>query len=59
LTPELDAFFRRRLEEAQVNVDTPLVFYCHQRCWLSWNAAKRALADGFRQVDWFAAGIEG
>ncbi len=59
LSPDMDAFFRTRLQAALVNADTPLVFYCHEHCWLSWNAAKRALAAGFRHVDWFAAGIEG
>jgi PQQ-dependent catabolism-associated CXXCW motif protein len=37
----------------------PLVLYCHQRCWLSWNGAKRAIQYGYRNVYWFPDGIEG
>jgi PQQ-dependent catabolism-associated CXXCW motif protein len=33
--------------------------YCHERCWLSWNAAKRAIRYGYRNVYWFPDGIEG
>lgn len=35
-----------------------LVFYCQSDCWMSWNAAKRALSLGYRQVYWFRDGIE-
>jgi len=55
-----DSFYRRRLAEAtQNNFDHPLVVYCHERCWLSWNAAKRAIGYGYRKVYWFPDGIEG
>lgn len=36
----------------------PLVFYCRMDCWMSWNAAKRALAHGYRSVYWFADGLD-
>ena len=35
-----------------------LVFYCDADCWMSWNAAKRALALGFRKVHWFPGGVD-
>ena len=35
------------------------MIYCHEKCWLSWNAAKRAVAYGYRRVYWFPDGIEG
>jgi len=35
-----------------------IVFYCRSNCWMSWNAAKRALSFGYSQVYWFADGIE-
>jgi PQQ-dependent catabolism-associated CXXCW motif protein len=41
------------------NRDRPLAIYCHERCWLSWNAAKRAVAYGYRSTYWFPGGIEG
>jgi PQQ-dependent catabolism-associated CXXCW motif protein len=60
LTQEVDDSYRSRLERATAgDFDVPLVVYCHQKCWLSWNAAKRAIAYGYRRVYWFPEGIEG
>jgi PQQ-dependent catabolism-associated CXXCW motif protein len=60
LSQEVDDFYRSRLERATAgNFDVPLVVYCHEKCWLSWNAAKRAIAYGYRRVFWFPEGIEG
>jgi PQQ-dependent catabolism-associated CXXCW motif protein len=36
-----------------------LVFYCLRDCWMSWNAAKRALEMGYRNVVWYPAGTDG
>jgi PQQ-dependent catabolism-associated CXXCW motif protein len=36
-----------------------LVFYCQRQCWMSWNAAKRALTMGYRNVAWYPDGTEG
>jgi len=38
--------------------DHPIVFYCRTDCWMSWNAAKRALQAGRTNVHWFRDGIE-
>jgi PQQ-dependent catabolism-associated CXXCW motif protein len=60
ITPHLDQFFRHRLAEwTRGNLDHPLIVYCHERCWLSWNAAKRVIGYGYRRVHWFPDGIEG
>ena len=60
VSQEVDDFYRGRLAQATAgNIDAPLVVYCHERCWLSWNAAKRAIAYGYRRVSWFPEGIEG
>ena len=40
------------------NLDHPLVIYCRASCWMSWNAAKRALSYGYVQVFWFPGGID-
>ena len=57
---ELDRFYRARLMQATENrFDVPLVIYCHRDCWLSWNAAKRAIGYGYGHVYWFADGVEG
>lgn len=37
----------------------PLVFYCLADCWMSWNAAKRALALGYANVSWYPEGTDG
>ena len=36
-----------------------MVFYCLADCWMSWNAAKRAAAWGWRQVLWYRDGMDG
>ena len=36
-----------------------LVFYCQAECWMSWNAAKRALGLGYRNVVWYPEGTDG
>ena len=56
----VDDFFRQRLAQAtDDHLARPLVIYCHRTCWLSWNAAKRAISYGYRDVYWFRDGIEG
>lgn len=37
----------------------PIVFYCLKDCWMSWNAAKRALAMGYLDVIWYPDGTDG
>jgi len=38
----------------------PVVFYCDANCWMSWNAAKRALSElGYAQVYWYPDGVQG
>jgi PQQ-dependent catabolism-associated CXXCW motif protein len=55
-----DDFFRQRLAAAtDGHLARPLVIYCHRSCWLSWNAAKRAVSYGYRNVYWFRDGVEG
>ena len=51
--------FRRGLDKALDNRKRPLVFYCLKDCWMSWNAAKRALAQGYPNVDWYPEGSDG
>ena len=36
-----------------------LVIYCRPDCWMSWNAAKRALTMGYANVAWYPQGTEG
>jgi PQQ-dependent catabolism-associated CXXCW motif protein len=55
-----DAYFRRGLEHAAGgDLDRPLVFFCQRNCWMSWNAARRAMEYGYRRVAWFPDGTDG
>jgi PQQ-dependent catabolism-associated CXXCW motif protein len=36
-----------------------LVIYCQADCWMSWNAAKRALSYGYSNVAWYPEGTDG
>jgi PQQ-dependent catabolism-associated CXXCW motif protein len=36
----------------------PLVIYCQADCWTSWNAARRSILAGFKQVYWFREGTD-
>lgn len=43
----------------QGNKARPLVFYCQStQCWMSYNAALRAINMGFTQVYWYRGGVE-
>jgi PQQ-dependent catabolism-associated CXXCW motif protein len=60
LSPTVDDYFRARLEQlAKGKRDAPLVFFCLKNCWMSWNAAKRALEYGYTDVMWFRDGTDG
>ena len=60
LSEVTENYFRRHLEAAtRGNRDHPVVFYCRANCWMSWNAAKRALEYGYTSVHWFYDGVDG
>jgi PQQ-dependent catabolism-associated CXXCW motif protein len=60
LSAEHDGYFRRNLEALTKGDKTkPLVFFCLKNCWMSWNAAKRALSYGYKNVSWFRDGSDG
>ena len=37
---------------------SPVVIFCRADCWMSWNAARRAVAEGYAAVSWFPGGID-
>jgi PQQ-dependent catabolism-associated CXXCW motif protein len=37
----------------------PIVIFCLRDCWMSWNAAKRAVAWGYQNVIWYPDGTDG
>lgn len=60
LNAQMDGYFRGGLESiTEGRHDAPLVFYCQTECWMSWNAAKRALEYGFSNVSWYPGGSDG
>lgn len=36
----------------------PVLFFCKADCWMSWNAARRAVALGYTGVLWFPGGTD-
>lgn len=59
LDPITERYFLEHLERASGDERArALVFYCRMDCWMSWNAARRALDAGYRNVHWFRDGID-
>ncbi|MGH7003445.1 MAG: PQQ-dependent catabolism-associated CXXCW motif protein [Alphaproteobacteria bacterium] len=60
INKEVEAYFRKGLE-SQLGNDTnrKVLFYCMENCWMSWNAAKRAVEWGYRSVLWYPLGTDG
>ena len=53
-------YLKRGVERvAGDNMVALLVVYCQEDCWMSWNAAKRILSFGYRNVAWYPSGTEG
>jgi PQQ-dependent catabolism-associated CXXCW motif protein len=60
LAPVMENYLRANLDRiAGADRARLLVFYCLRDCWMSWNAAKRALAMGYPNVAWFPEGTDG
>ena len=53
-------YFRAGLEKATGgDKKHGLLFFCLDQCWMSWNAAKRALEYGYQTVYWYPEGTDG
>jgi PQQ-dependent catabolism-associated CXXCW motif protein len=60
LAPSVADYFAKGLEKATHGDRARLVvLYCLADCWMSWNAAKRALALGYPNVAWYRDGTDG
>jgi PQQ-dependent catabolism-associated CXXCW motif protein len=60
LAPTTEDYLQRGLARAsQGNKAALLVIYCQADCWMSWNAAKRALSFGYANVAWYPEGTDG
>jgi PQQ-dependent catabolism-associated CXXCW motif protein len=60
LAANMADYFAKGLEKA-TNGDRArlLVLYCLVDCWMSWNAARRALSLGYSNVAWYREGTDG
>jgi PQQ-dependent catabolism-associated CXXCW motif protein len=58
LSAELEAAFHLRLQQVAGAPPRLVVFFCLSDCWMSWNAAKRAVGWGY-VVAWFPDGVDG
>jgi PQQ-dependent catabolism-associated CXXCW motif protein len=60
LSPAAEAYLKIGLERiAGGDRAKPLVIYCQRDCWMSWNAAKRAIMWGYTGVIWYPEGTDG
>jgi PQQ-dependent catabolism-associated CXXCW motif protein len=60
LAPATASYLRTNLERATGGDRAKLlVIYCLRDCWMSWNAAKRALSLGYSNVIWYPDGTDG
>lgn len=60
LPPAMDDYLQRSLARASGDDKAALlVIYCLADCWMSWNAAKRALAYGYSNIAWYPEGTDG
>ena len=58
LAPDMRDYFVAGVKKA-ARGDATLVFYCRRDCWMSWNAAKRALSLGIAPIAWYPDGVDG
>ena len=60
LNPAMTGYFSDGLKRASGgDFGRAMVFYCQRDCWMSWNAAKRALSLGYKAVNWLPDGVDG
>ncbi len=58
-TEEEDYLRRNLLRVTGGDSERALLFYCLADCWMSWNAAKRAVSWGYTNVYWYPDGTDG
>lgn len=60
LADVMHAYFRAGLDKAtDGDKDRPVLLFCLDGCWMSWNAAKRAMEYGYTHVFWYPQGTDG
>ncbi|MEN3793097.1 PQQ-dependent catabolism-associated CXXCW motif protein [Fulvimarina sp. MAC3] len=60
LAPVMKTYLLDGLDRAvEGDRSKPVVIYCDRDCWMSYNAAKRAIENGFTNVHWYPEGMQG
>lgn len=60
ISAETERYFRDALvQQTGSDSSKTILFYCMTNCWMSWNAAKRALGWGYTSVLWYPLGSVG
>ncbi len=60
LNPETERYFQENLTRlTKGDKSAAILIYCLADCWMSWNAAKRALTYGYSKVYWYPEGTDG
>lgn len=59
ISPATEEYFKTNLEKLTGgDKGKAIVLYCLRDCWMSWNAAKRALTYGYSSINWFPDGTD-
>ena len=58
LSDEMENYFVTNLDTVTKQGYRGYLFYCQVDCWMSWNAAKRAIELGYSGVYWFPGGVD-
>jgi len=59
LSESTEAYYRHNLERlTDADRSRRIVIYCLAECWMSWNAAKRAIEYGYSSVYWYPGGTD-
>ncbi|MGL4397187.1 MAG: PQQ-dependent catabolism-associated CXXCW motif protein [Hyphomicrobium sp.] len=59
IAPAVEDYFKRHLEALTGgDKSKPIVMYCLRNCWMSWNAAKRAMTYGYSNIIWYPDGTD-
>lgn len=59
LSADFDRYFREGLQRlTEGKRDRAIVFFCLRDCWMSWNAARRAMEIGYTNIIWFPDGTD-
>jgi PQQ-dependent catabolism-associated CXXCW motif protein len=60
INKETEAYYRKGLTDLLGDdKNRKVLFYCMENCWMSWNAARRAVEWGYKSVLWYPLGTDG